>query len=171
MNFSRRQLLKTTIASATASMAVSGCSQSSETTSNTVLSIGTPSVNDLLDQTTELILNAYPESTSSMGIDVGQYSAHKSRLTDRSLAGQAKIKSEVKEMLDKLNEVDTSTLMADQALNIDVVRTVFEMSAKGFNQAYGDMALLNSNLSKFKGILNSSVLLNKPSFKLSYLGG
>ena len=82
-----------------------------------------------------------------MGIDKGKYSQHRSQLTDRSAGGQARIKADVKAMLAKLNAIDTSILPADETLNVDVVRTVFDMSAKGFDLPYGDVALLNSNWS------------------------
>jgi uncharacterized protein (DUF885 family) len=104
-------------------------------------------IGDLLNSATDLILNAYPESTSSAGIDNGKYAQHKFALTDRSPLGQSKIKTDVQGMLSKLSAVDTSTLSSEEALNVDVIRTVFDMSSKGFDLPYGDMALLNSNWS------------------------
>ena len=43
----------------------------------------------VLDDATDLILNAYPESASSAGLDTGEYAYLKSKLTDRSPEGQA----------------------------------------------------------------------------------
>ncbi|MEM7358586.1 MAG: DUF885 family protein [Pseudomonadota bacterium] len=122
----------------------------------------------LLAEATDVILDAYPESTSSAGIDKGKYLAHKSRLTDRSPEGQANIKAAVKAMAAKLGKVDTSTLSSEEALNIDVIRTVFEMSAEGFDLPYGDMALLNYNWSyrnsPYVVAQNTGAFVEIPSF-------
>ena len=72
-----------------------------------------------MDQATDLILNAYPETASSAGIDTGKYRHLKSQLTDRSPAGQAAIESDVRAMLAKLNQVDTGTLPEEEALTFD----------------------------------------------------
>lgn len=125
-------------------------------------------VSALLSEATDVILDAYPESTSSAGIDKGKYLAHKSRLTDRSPEGQANIKAAVKSMSVKLAKVDTSTLSAEEALNVDVIRTVFEMSAEGFDLPYGDMALLNYNWSyrnsPYVVAQNTGAFVEIPSF-------
>lgn len=101
----------------------------------------------LLDEITDQILAAYPESASSAGIDNGKYLALKSQLTDRTPEGQSKIANWVRDTLEKLNKVDTGDMTVDAALNVDVVKTVFETAAEGFGFPYGDMALLNSNWS------------------------
>ena len=93
------------------------------------------------------MLNAYPESASSAGIDKDQYAGLKSKLTDRSPEGQDKIKRDAAAILGQLNNVDMGALSPETALNVDVVRSVFETSAQGFDFPYGDMALLNSNWS------------------------
>ncbi|WP_211316903.1 DUF885 domain-containing protein [Arenicella xantha] len=114
------------------------------------------------------MLKSYPESASSAGIDTGQYAQHKFALTDRSPDGQAAIKAGVKAMLAKLNSVDTNELTADETLNIDVIRTVFDMSAKGFDLPYGDMALLNYNWSyrnsPYAVAQNTGAFIEIPSF-------
>ncbi|MCK5745410.1 MAG: DUF885 domain-containing protein, partial [Oricola sp.] len=101
----------------------------------------------LLDEATDFILSAYPETASSAGLDTGKYAQLKSQLTDRSAAGQASIKSQTRDILARLAKIDTENLPADEALNVDVVRTVFETASEGFDFPYGDMALLNNNWS------------------------
>ena len=152
MKFSRRTLLKTSAAAAATALTATGCSPSTDTAPAKSAAPKSspppkPDVENLLSDATDLILNAYPESTSSAGIDKGKYARHKSELTDRSIEGQARIKTDVKAMLARLNGVDTSVLSADETLNVDVVRSVFDMSVRGFDLAYGEMALLNSNWS------------------------
>ena len=168
MKLSRRTLLKTSALAATASLTGVGCTPSAENPAPTPEQAPKLSVNDLLTEATDLILNAYPESASSAGIDKGKYLRHKSELTDRSPEGQARIKADVSAMLAKLSAVDTTTLPADEALNIEVVGNVFDMSAKGFDLPYGDMALLNYNWSyrnsPYAVAQNTGSFIEIPSF-------
>ena len=50
-------------------------------------------------------------------------------------------------MLSQLKAVDTSSLETDQALNVDVIASVFERADEGFSFDFGDNALLNYNWS------------------------
>ena len=102
---------------------------------------------DLLSSVTDQILQAYPESASSAGIDNGKYALLKSRLTDRSPAGQARIERAVRDTLAQLKRVDVATLPPQRALDVEVVRTVYQTAAEGFDFPFGDVALLNSNWS------------------------
>lgn len=174
MTVSRRSLLQgSAAAAASAAIGITGCSEKPAAPTAPPPNSAAPeaairSAKTLLDQATDLILNAYPESTSSAGIDKGKYAALKSQLTDRSPEGQAKIKTDVLAMLGKLNTVDINELPADTALNIEVVRSVFDMSAKGFDLPYGDMALLNSNWSyrnsPYAVAQNTGAFVEIPSF-------
>jgi uncharacterized protein (DUF885 family) len=162
MSVSRRTLLQTSAAAAaTSALAFTGCATQSTGTAP-------QSDMDLMDQATDLLLNAYPETASSAGIDTGKYRYLKSQLTDRSPAGQAAIESDVRAMLAKLNQVDTAALPEDEALTFDVVRSVFETTAEGFDLPYGDVALLNSNWSyrnsPYVVAQNTGAFVEIPSF-------
>lgn len=164
MPLSRRTLLQTSAAAAT-TLALPACSSDTPTQEISTESV---SVTDLLDQATDLILTSYPESATSAGIDKGKYAGLKSKLTDRTPEGQARIASNVKTMLTKLEAVDTSTLSNDDALNVNVIKSVFERSVEGFNLPYGDMALLNSNWSyrnsQYAVAQNTGAFVEIPSF-------
>jgi uncharacterized protein (DUF885 family) len=136
MKLSRRTLLQSSAATAAISV-LPGCSSGGPAEAE----------GNLLDEITDLILNAYPESASSAGVDTGARSVLKSQLTDRSAAGQTAIEESVRSMLARLNKADTATMAPGDALHIDVIRTVFETAAEGFDFPYGDMAILNSNWS------------------------
>ena len=151
MSLSRRKLLQSTAAGAALSaVPLLGCQDNHQTPVNSVnepaanVSSG---ANKLLEEATDFLLTSYPESASSAGIDTGKYAALKSRLGDRSLEGQAKIAGGVKSLLDKFKAFDRTGLPADQALNLEVVQTVFERTREGFEFEFGDNALLNSNWS------------------------
>jgi len=157
MPLSRRTLLK----SSAAAMAISGlpiaCSRSPADPDS-----------DILEGITDQLLNAYPESASSAGVDTGDFHHLKSLLTDRSPEGQAAIKQDVRETLAQLKTIDTNSLPSDQALHVDVVRTVYETSVEGFNFPYGDMALLNWNWSyrnsPYAVAQNTGAFVEIPSF-------
>ncbi|PQA87111.1 DUF885 domain-containing protein [Hyphococcus luteus] len=138
MRLSRRRLLQSSVATAAIAALPGACARPEKSAEG---------AGGLLDEATDLILNAYPESASSAGIDSGKYAYLKSQLTDRSPAGQTAIKTQARAMLARLNEVDTASLSSDEALNVDVVKTVFETTSEGFDFPYGDVALLNSNWS------------------------
>lgn len=138
MKLSRRNLLQTTAAAAAVS-ALPSCARNDAAPAD--------AASDLLSKTTDQILTLYPESASSAGIDKGKYQALKAKLMDRSAAGAANIKSGVQATLAKLRSVDTAALAPDEALNVDVVRTVYETAAEGLEFPFGDMALLNNNWS------------------------
>ena len=137
MKLSRRTLFQTSAAAAAFS-ALPGCARRD--------SEAIPA-SDLISQITDQLLSTYPETASSFGIDTGEYLSLKSKLMDRSLEGAASIKSDVQETLTQLRSVDSAALTPDEALNIDVVRTVYETAAEGFEFPFGDMALLNINWS------------------------
>ena len=165
MTVSRRTLLQTSAAAAaTTALGVSGCAEPSAP----AIAPKPGQAQHFLDQATDLMLNAYPESASSAGIDTGKYAALKLQLTDRSPEGQAKIEGDVKDMLGKLKSIDLSALPADEALNVEVVTSVYEISAEGFDLPYGDMALLNSNWSyrnsPYAVAQNTGAFVEIPSF-------
>lgn len=158
MNVSRRTLLHCS-AAAVALSALPACVRSeapADVASRVLL------------RATDQMLSAYPESASSAGLDKGKYQHLKSKLTDRSPAGQANIERDVRDTLAQLTKLDTTQLPPDQALHVNVVRTVFEMTAKGFDFPYGDVALLNTNWSYRNGpyavAQNTGAFVELPSF-------
>ena len=174
MTLSRRTLLNNAAAASLLSaLPLTGCKQSSVTPDTSPKPTNTDiesSATALLEKATDFMLKAYPESASSAGIDKGKYAGLKSRLTDRSPAGQDKIKQDAGSILRQLNDIDTTALSAEAALNVNVVKTVFDTSAKGFAFPYGDMALLNSNWSyrnsPYAVAQNTGAFVEIPSFRL-----
>ena len=158
MTVSRRRLLQSS-AAATALAALPACARKGTSVQG---------AGGVLDGAVDFILNAYPETASTAGLDAGKYAAVKSRLTDRSPAGQAAIKAQTRDLLARLAKVDTASLPADEALNVDVVKTVFETASEGFDFPYGDMALLNNNWSyrnsPYAVAQNTGAFVEIPSF-------
>jgi uncharacterized protein (DUF885 family) len=101
----------------------------------------------LLARVTEELLAAYPESATSAGVDTGARARLRARLTDRSAAGQQGVARRVADTLARLRGIEADGLSADMRLDVDVVRTVYELANEGFAFPYGDVAILNSNWS------------------------
>jgi uncharacterized protein (DUF885 family) len=108
---------------------------------------GDESVQQLLAEFAEELLEDYPESATSLGIDSGARAALKAQLSDRSADGQRAIAKRVARRLERLKAIDTSNLGAATRIDVDVMRTAHEFAAEGFVFPYGDVAVLNSNWS------------------------
>ena len=167
MSFTRRQLLQNSAAiSALTGLGLSGCAD--KIAEGPAAPKPSADITGLLEQAVDLMLKAYPETASSAGLDKGEYAGLKSKLTDRSIAGQAQIKSDVKAMAAKLRAARSADLGADDALNLDVTSAIFETAADGFDIPYGDMALLNYNWSyrpsPYAVAQNTGAFVEIPSF-------
>jgi len=164
MSLSRRHLLQS--ASALGALGLIGCLESG--TETPVSQAAENAAQSLLDDAKVFMLTSYPETASSMGIDKGEFAELRAKLTDRSPAGQAAIAKQTREISAKLNAIQSDTLDPSLALDIDVVAATFERSADGFNFPYGDMALLNSNLSyrnsPYVAAQNTGAFIEIPSF-------
>ena len=101
----------------------------------------------LLAEFAEELLVDYPESATGLGIDTGARAALKSRLLDRSAAGQKHIAQRVAKRLQRLKTIDSSQLGDAARIDVDVMKTAHEFAAEGFGFPYGDSAVLNLNWS------------------------
>lgn len=122
----------------------------------------------LLGNITEQMLWTYPESATSAGVDKDSRAPLRTRLSDRSSRGQHAIEARVRQTLMYLNRIDTDALSADRRLDVDVVRTAYELTAEGFDFPYGDVAVLNSNWSyrnsPYVVAQNTGAFVEIPSF-------
>ena len=127
---------------ATAAMAASQLPAGAAGASNT-----DASAESLLAQIAEELLADYPESATMLGIDNAERQGLKSRLADRSAAGQEAIAKRVANRIERLKSLDPKSLGDAARVDVDVVRTAHEFTLEGFKFPYGDVALLNSNWS------------------------
>jgi uncharacterized protein (DUF885 family) len=95
----------------------------------------------------EELLADYPENASALGLDNGARAALKSRLSDRSLAGQRRLAERAAARLAQLRAIDAAALTPAARIDLDVVRTAHETAVEGFAFPFGDMAVLNQNWS------------------------
>jgi uncharacterized protein (DUF885 family) len=138
MNTTRRDFMITSTVALAASQLPAGAAPASERDAE---------AERLLAEIAEELLADYPESATMLGIDVAERAALKSRLGDRSAAGQEIIAKRVADRIRRLNTLDPKKLGDAARVDVDVVRTAHEFALEGFEFPYGDVALLNSNWS------------------------
>jgi uncharacterized protein (DUF885 family) len=108
---------------------------------------GDAAAQTLLGALAEELLVDYPETATGFGIDNGARAKLKTKLSDRSAAGQKIIAARTAKRLERMASIDVAALSDATRVDLDVMRTAHEFAAEGFAFAYGDMALLNSNWS------------------------
>jgi uncharacterized protein (DUF885 family) len=101
----------------------------------------------ILSDMAEAMLVDAPESASGLGIDTGARAALKSRLGDKTPAGQAQIAAHVQDRLARLRAIELKSLSPAARTDVEVVLASHEMASDGFAFPFGDMAMMNSNWS------------------------
>jgi uncharacterized protein (DUF885 family) len=105
------------------------------------------SIEPLLAQMAEAILAEYPENATSLGLDKDARAGLKSKLTDRSLHGRARLAGAAADRLRRLQAVDRAGLDPAEQIHLGVVETAHRLAVEGFRFPYGDVVTLNQNLS------------------------
>jgi uncharacterized protein (DUF885 family) len=94
----------------------------------------------MLGQFANDILTLSPETTSSLGLDKGAKTTSKSKLSDGSLAGEAKWTRQVKSMLRQLALVKRAELKPSDQIRYDTVKYAAERGVEGTQFFYGGAA-------------------------------
>src|SRR3954469_24304367 len=134
------------VAGTAAALAASGVGAQA-TPSGTAGSAADSAAEQQLAAFTEELLVDYPESATMLGIDNGARAALKSKLTDRSAAGQKEIAARAAKRLEQLKAIDVAALGDAAGIDVDVMRTAHEFALEGFAFPYGDAAVLDSQWS------------------------
>ena len=97
----------------------------------------------IVDRIAENLLRLSPESATSLGIDTGDRAALRSQLTDRSAAGQQRIASQVREDLERVKAIDTTSLTHATRTTVEVVRSATRRRCEGlrFRMATSPLAV------------------------------
>ncbi|MFL6845777.1 MAG: DUF885 domain-containing protein [Allosphingosinicella sp.] len=98
----------------------------------------------LLAQVAEALLAEYPENATTLGLDKDARAALKSKLTDRSLHGRARLAAAA---ADRLRRLEAASALAPDDIDLGVARTAHALAVEGFRFPYGDVVTLNQNLS------------------------
>ncbi len=160
LNFSRREALGS-IGAASAFTLLGGCA----TTRPTIVrpTSETDAVS-LLDSIAENLLAQSPESATSLGIDKGARAALRSRLSDRSAVGQARLAATLRADLARAEAINTRTLTFATRTSVDVVRSAYRTALEGFALPYGDVAVGGWRNTPYVVIQNVGAYLDVPRF-------
>ncbi len=115
-----------------------------------------------IDAVAESLLRLFPESATGLGIDTGARAALKSKLTDRSPAGQQAVAATLKGELQRLSALPLDKLSPTMRTNVEVVRAAFSQALEGFGFPYGDVAVGSYRNSPYVVIQNVGAFLDTP---------
>jgi uncharacterized protein (DUF885 family) len=118
----------------------------------------------LLDSFAENLLRLSPEGATSLGIDTGPRASYRSRLGERSIAGQQRVAATVAADLARAEAVDTSALSFPTRTSIEVVRSAYRTAAEGFALPYGDVAVGGWRNTPYVVIQNVGAYIDTPQF-------
>ena len=93
----------------------------------------------LLDSIAENLLWHYPEAATTLGIDKDARAPLRSRLADRSQAGQDRIEATLRADLARAEAIDISALSFPTRTSVEVVRSAYRTALEGFALPYGDI--------------------------------
>jgi uncharacterized protein (DUF885 family) len=158
LSFSRRQALGA-LSAGVATIALPGYARAL-----TAAPASEASATALLDSIGENLLVLSPESATSLGIDTGAHAYLRSRLADRSQAGQDRIAATLRADLARAEAVDTSALTHSTRTSIEVVRSAYRTSLDGFALPYGDVAVGGWRNTPYVVIQNVGAYLDVPRF-------
>jgi uncharacterized protein (DUF885 family) len=118
----------------------------------------------LLDRIGGDLLQLFPELATSLGLDVGARAELRSRLADRSAAGQGRIAAQLRADLGALAAVDTSRLTHGVRTSVEVVRSAYTTALEGFALPYGDITVGGWRNTPYVVIQNVGAYLDVPRF-------
>jgi uncharacterized protein (DUF885 family) len=118
----------------------------------------------LLDRIGNDLLNLFPESATSLGLDVGARAGLRSRLADRSPAGQRRVAQQLRADLGQLAAVDASRLSHPVRTSVEVVRSAYTTALEGFALPYGDITVGGWRNTPYVVIQNVGAYLDVPRF-------
>lgn len=153
----RRQAI-TALAAGSATLALPGCA--------TGLTRSSPNAAKLLDDVAWNLLAVKPEGATSLGIDTGVHAVLRSRLEDRSGAGQARVAGVVRADLARIEAAEQSAGAFDFATrtSLAVVRSAYRTALDGFALPYGDVSVGGWRNTPYVVIQNVGAYLDVPRF-------
>lgn len=156
---SRRRLI-TTLLSATALPMVSGCARPAPPAPGPTDADATR----LLEEIADNLLNLFPETATSLGLDVGSRAGLRSLLADRSLDGQKRIADRIRKDLARVSALDASGLSHKARTSVEVVKSAYATALAGFALPYGEITVGGWRNAPYVVIQNVGAYLDVPRF-------
>lgn len=164
----RREVLAA-LAAAAALPLVSACSKDGGGAASGAAAGGTAGSGDakaltVVDGLADNLLALFPETATSLGVDIGAHATLRSQLLDRSAEGQKKIADTIRADLAKLDAVDANSLSFEMRTTFEVVRSAYSTALEGFALPYGDITVGNWRNTPYVVIQNVGAYLDIPRF-------
>ncbi len=160
MSFSRRQAL----GALSAGVATIALHRPAAALVQSPVAAGEAGAKALLDSIGERLLALSPEGATSLGLDTGANAALRSKLADRSKAGQDRLAATLRADLARTEAVDTAPLTHSTRTSIEVVKSAYRTALDGFAQPYGDVAVGGWRNTPYVVIQNVGAYLDVPRF-------
>jgi uncharacterized protein (DUF885 family) len=158
-NFTRRETLAGLAASAAAPLLARATPAFARPTTDAQASA-------LLSSFADNLLRLYPEQATSLGIDKGARAPLRSKLQDRTAAGQHRIAEVIRSDLARAETIDTSALSFPVRTSVEVVKYAFRLRREGFALPYGDAPVADNSWrnTPYVVIQNVGAYIDTPQF-------
>jgi len=94
--------------------------------------------NAVLSSAANNLLRLYPTAATSLGVDKGALAPLRSKLPDRSMAGQQRVAQTIRADLARVEALDTSKLSFPVRTSVEVVKYAYRTKLEGLALPYGD---------------------------------
>jgi uncharacterized protein (DUF885 family) len=167
-SLSRREAIAALSASA-ATLAISGCTARPAPFPAAGLPPMAPAnaeaaATALLDRFGQSLLRLGPEGATSLALDKGANADLRSKLSDRSAAGQAAAAAQLRADLAVAEGIDTAALTHSTRTSVEVVKSAYRTALEGFALPYGDVAIGGWRNTPYVVIQNVGAYLDVPRF-------
>jgi uncharacterized protein (DUF885 family) len=162
-SLSRRQAILA-LASAAALPLAAGCGGDDKPSAPATAATTDAQALALLDDIAANLLDRFPDTATSLGLDTGARAAFRSRLVDRSTEGQQQIAAQVRADLARINALSTSGLSHKVRTSVEVVRSAYATALEGFALPYGDITVGGWRNTPYVVIQNVGAYLDVPRF-------
>ncbi|WP_037501810.1 DUF885 domain-containing protein [Sphingomonas jaspsi] len=122
------------------------------------------SVGALLDTIANNLLRLSPESATGLALDIGANADLRSKLADRSQAGQDQVAATLRSDLASIEAIDPAPLSHSVRTSVEVVKSAYRTSLEGFALPYGDVAVGSWRNTPYVVIQNVGAYLDTPRF-------
>lgn len=124
----------------------------------------TSSAAALLDDVAQRLLALKPETATSLGVDIGAQAMLRSRLDDRTAAGQAAVAALVRADLARVEAMPDAGLDHSTRTSLAVVRSAYRTALDGFALPYGDVTVGGWRNTPYVVIQNVGAYIDTPRF-------
>jgi len=160
-DLTRRQAVAA-LASSTVLPWLGGCAAAPASSASS----GSPeaSARALLDDCAERLLRLRPETATELGVDRGPRAALRSRLADRSAAGQRALADTLRADLERASAIDATSLARETRTALEVVKSAYRTALEGLALPYGDVPVGGWRITPYVVIQNVGAYLDVPRF-------